>query len=125
MTAPHHQVCGVLDFEFATPAPRAFDVAMALRMTMRVWDNAEPWPTIQAFFRGYRPWIALSGQEIQALPLLIRLRSVMALLLRLGRQQEVTQIPRPIQYCRTNVHWFARYGERFLKEVNAAATPAQ
>ncbi len=120
-----HQACGVLDFEFATPAPRAFDVAMALRMTMRVWENAEPWTTIQAFFQGYRSWITLSGQEIQVLPMLIRLRSVMALLLRLGRRQEVAQIPRPIKYCRNNVHWFERNEERFLDAVSDAATSGQ
>ncbi|MBN1876427.1 MAG: phosphotransferase [Anaerolineae bacterium] len=112
-----NQVRGLLDFEFATPAPRAFDVAMALRMTMRVWENPEPWATIRAFFQGYRPWIVLSEQEVHALPMLIRLRSVMASLLRLGRQQDLAQIATPIQYCRNNVQWFERYGQQFLDYV--------
>ncbi len=119
----HNRVCGLLDFEFATPAPRAFDVAMALRMTMRVWDNVTPWTTIQAFFQGYRLRITLSEQEIQALPMLIRLRSVMASLLRLGRQHTVAQLPEPLQYCRNNVRWFTQYEGQFLEEVNMAANP--
>lgn len=115
------RVSGLLDFEFATPAPRAFDVAMALRMTMRVWENPTPWATIRAFFQGYRPWIKLSDQEIDALPMLIRLRSVMALLLTLGRQRNLDRVPIQIQYCRNNVQWFEQNYKQFLDCVRQEA----
>jgi homoserine kinase type II len=36
------RVTAVLDFEFAAPAARALDVAMGLRMTMRIWEDPEP-----------------------------------------------------------------------------------
>lgn len=35
----HGQVSAFIDFEFACPAPRGLDIAMALRMTMRIWEQ--------------------------------------------------------------------------------------
>jgi homoserine kinase type II len=112
-------VSAVLDFEFATPATRALDVAMGLRMTMRVWENQEPWKVIQAFFRGYACWIHLSEQEIQALPTLIRLRNVMALLWRLGRDLEHERILTQIEYQQNYVRWLAQYKSQFLDVLHA------
>ena len=47
------RVAAVLDFEFACPAPRALDLAMGLRMTMRVWESGDPWPAARRFLESY------------------------------------------------------------------------
>jgi Ser/Thr protein kinase RdoA (MazF antagonist) len=108
------QVSAVLDFEFAAPAARAFDVAMGLRMTMRVWENPEPWNSIRAFFRGYSGWIHLLEKEILALPTLIRLRNTMALLWLLGRDVDHERIPVHIGYQQNYVRWLEQHESKFL-----------
>lgn len=111
------RVSTVLDFEFATPAARALDVAMGLRMTMRVWENPEPWESIYAFFRSYSPWIQLTEAELQALPTLIRLRNVMGLLWWLGRDLEHEWILTLIGYHQNYVHWLAQHESQFLDVI--------
>lgn len=55
------RVVGVLDFEFAAPTPRALDVAMGLRMTMRVWEDPEPWETVHRLWADELRAIANEG----------------------------------------------------------------
>lgn len=68
------RVSAVLDFEFATSAARALDVAMGLRMTIRVWENPEPWDEARRFCQGYTRWTTLT--EAEAMPWLMRLRAL-------------------------------------------------
>jgi Ser/Thr protein kinase RdoA (MazF antagonist) len=79
------RVSAILDFEFATLAPRALDVAMGLRMIMRVWEQPEPWAVVRLFCRGYTQWLPLLEREIRAIPWLIRLRGAITVLWWLGR----------------------------------------
>jgi homoserine kinase type II len=80
------RVSAVLDFEFAAPAPRALDAAMGLRMTMRLWENPEPWEMVRRFCRGYTRWMPLTDAELSAIPQLLRLRGAITVLWWLGRR---------------------------------------
>lgn len=110
-------VSAVLDFEFLSPAARALDVAMALRMTMRIWDNPEPWPIVERFFAGYRRWTHLTEDEIAALPLLLRLRSALPIVWWVGRQESLARVPSLMENQRTLVDWLAWYERPFLERV--------
>lgn len=111
------RVSAVLDFEFTSPAARALDIAMALRMTMRIWDNPTPWFLVEAFFAGYRRWVHLTQAEIEGLPWLLRLRSSMSILWWVGRQQNLARVPSLIENQRTMVQWLSQYEEQFLEHV--------
>jgi Ser/Thr protein kinase RdoA (MazF antagonist) len=76
------------------------------------------WDTIHAFFCGYSQWIHLTEQEILALPRLIRLRNVMALLWWLGRQRELDRIPTLIGYLQNSARWFEQYETQFVDTVS-------
>jgi len=69
------QVTAVLDWEFATVAARALDVAMGLRLVMQVWDDAAPWKFVARFAHGYGRHTRMTEAELAALPQLLRLRN--------------------------------------------------
>jgi len=87
------RVSAMLDFEFAAPAARALDVAMGLRMTMRVWQNPEPWDVVSRFCRGYARWLPVTEAEARALPWLMRLRGAITVLWWLGRRRRADDGP--------------------------------
>lgn len=110
-------VTAFIDFEFACPAPRGLDVAMALRMTMRVWEQENPWPSAEAFCRGYRRSARLSTAEAQELPQLLQLRSAMGILWALGRGVPI-DAPRLLEhigYLRNAVRWLDQHGARLVE----------
>lgn len=75
------RVAAILDFEFACPAARALDVAMALRMIMQLDSNPQnSWAMAEQFCCGYAEWITLTAQEIAAMPQLIGLRTAIPLI---------------------------------------------
>lgn len=112
------RVAAVLDFEFAAPSARALDTAMGLRMTMRVWENPEPWEAIRAFCRGYTRWASLTGDEIRLMPWLIRLRGSMSVLwwLRHPYGDASVLLPR-ITYLRNFVGWLETHEDRFVETL--------
>lgn len=108
----------VLDFEFATPAARALDVAMGLRMTMRYWENPEPWPAIRHFCRGYRRHLSLTEAEVLALPQLLRLRSALPTLWWMGRTDARRDLSRAllcIGYQQELARWLDRYEAQLVE----------
>lgn len=107
-------VTAVLDFEFACPAARGLDLAMALRMTMRVWAQDNPWPSAEAFCRGYARFTALSAAEAAQLPALMRLRSAMGILWALGRggPLDAPRLLEHVGYLRNTVRWLDQHGDR-------------
>lgn len=114
------RLAAVLDWEFATLAPRALDVAMGLRMAMRIWDNPEPWEEIRRFCRGYTRWMRVVEDEVQALPWLIRLRTAITVLWWIGRTAptgEVGPIPDRIEMLQNTVGWLERYEQQLLDVV--------
>jgi len=117
------RVSAVLDWEFSTSAARALDVAMGLRMTMRVWENPEPWEAARRFCHGYTRWISLTEAEVRALPTLIRLRSAIPVLWSLGHPPVPgagDRFLRGIQYLQNYVRWLDRHEEQFVDVVMEA-----
>jgi Ser/Thr protein kinase RdoA (MazF antagonist) len=82
-------VTGLLDFEFAGPDLRAIDLACGLwSFTLGYRGSGAEWPIIEAFSRGYRQFGALDFDEWAALPTLLRLRDLAALVHRVGRRRQ-------------------------------------
>ena len=118
------RVRAVLDWEFATLAPRALDIAMGLRMTMQVWDNPEPWEIARRFCRGYGRWIRLTEAEVLALPQLIRLRTAIPLLWWLGRREtrdDLDRIPAHIERVQRATRWLDDHAPRLVDLVSGEA----
>jgi Ser/Thr protein kinase RdoA (MazF antagonist) len=83
------RVTGVLDFEFCARDLRAMDLTVALTWwPVRRFGTGEEWPVIAAFTRGYARHLTLTDREIEALPLLFRLRGYTSLIHRLGRARQ-------------------------------------
>jgi Ser/Thr protein kinase RdoA (MazF antagonist) len=108
------QVSAFIDFEFACPAPRGLDIAMALRMTMRIWQQPDPWASAMAFCRGYQRVTRLSEAEVAQLPELFRLRGAMGTLWALGRGTPVdpARILEHLGYLRNAAAWLDQHGSR-------------
>jgi Ser/Thr protein kinase RdoA (MazF antagonist) len=113
------RVTAVLDFEFAGLAPRAFDLAMALRMTMRAWENPDPWDPARRLCQGYRRWMRLSAHECAQLPALFRLRSAMGILWALGRAEplDAERLLLNLGYLRAASAWLDHAGDRLAALV--------
>lgn len=118
------QVTAIIDFEFACPAPRGLDVAMALRMTMRVWTQPDPWPSAEAFCRGYARSATLSTAETTQLPALMRLRSAMGILWALGRgvPLDAPRLLEHIGYLWNTVRWLDQHGDRLTELATRTLT---
>jgi homoserine kinase type II len=120
------RVAALLDFEYACPAPRALDLAMALRMTMRVWENPDPWPAARAVLAAYLAGAPLTGAEARSIPALIRLRSAIPVLWRLGRMErpeDAQAVLRGITFLRNATTWLDQHGTR-LAELAVALSRA-
>jgi Ser/Thr protein kinase RdoA (MazF antagonist) len=115
----HGQVSAFIDFEFACPAPRGLDIAMALRMTMRLWAQPTPWASVEAFCRGYQRMTRLSAAEAEQLPELFRLRGAMGTLWALGRDAPLnsTRLLEHLGYLRNAAAWLDQQGLRFADLV--------
>jgi homoserine kinase type II len=79
-------VAGVLDWEFATRDVRAMDLAVALLgWAGHLFDTGREWAVLEAVGGGYVGHTALCREEVEALPLLFRLRAAATLIHRIGR----------------------------------------
>lgn len=116
-----NRICAVLDFEFTSPDVRLVDVAMGLMAVMRIWENPEPWPSIEQFCRGYCRCARLELVEVQALPSIMRLNNAWSTLWWLGRARLVGNISaevRRIVYARQFVHWLSEHESRLVDAVH-------
>jgi homoserine kinase type II len=113
------QVSAFIDFEFACPAARGLDIAMALRMTMRIWQQPAPWASVEAFCRGYRRMTRLSEVEAAQLPELFRLRGAMGTLWALGRDAPLNpaRMLEHLGYLRNAAAWLDQHGSRLADLV--------
>lgn len=120
-------VSGVLDFEFASPGPRAMDFAVGLwAFGIAHWRTGEDWPLIAAFAAGFRRRIALTPVEIDALPTLIHLREATSLIHWIGRFRQGLTNERDIE-DRTNRFlnvddWIRTHGGELVHHVAAATS---
>ncbi len=84
-----NRVSGVLDFEFAGPDIRVYDLARSLSLfTVSPWSHARGWPRVAAFAAGYRAHLELTSAELSALPDVMRLYRTWSLIHREGRRRE-------------------------------------
>lgn len=113
-------VVAVLDWEFAGPAARALDLAMALRMTIRPWEHGDQWKQVRTFFGSYNQFTRLEPNEIAALPLLLRLRTITPGLWWMGR--DGAAVLRSIGYLQTMTNWLDQHGERLIAVIADAQT---
>lgn len=120
------RVSGILDFEFASPGPRAMDVAIGLGafgISMRQPDN--DWKLLDAFAAGYRRRIALTAPEIDALPDLLRLREATSLahwVERHGRGLTTEHdIVRRVERLLDVSQWMTEHGDNLIEYVAQAA----
>ncbi|WP_028549362.1 phosphotransferase [Paenibacillus sp. UNC451MF] len=91
------EISGVLDFEFVTPDLRAMDAAVFLCELIR-HEEENSWSLVESFISGYGQAARLNEDEIDALPQLILLRSMVLCIHFLGRywdgideEQDVTR----------------------------------
>ena len=115
-----NQIAAVLDFEFACKSPRALDIAMGLRMTMRPWENPNPWAPLRVYAAGYRSIrpAGLTAEEVQCLPELLILRSASSVFLRLSRLREINDHENTIaaiERVRSTTNWLDGKGREFLE----------
>lgn len=121
-------VSGVLDFEFASPGPRAMDLAVALwGFGISHWRSGGDWPLVEVFATGYRRRVALSPVEIAALPDLIRLREATSLIHWIGRlRQGLTTEPDIVSRTDRLLQvdgWVHTHGDELVQRVEQAAPP--
>ena len=83
-----NRITGILDFEFAARDLRAGELAAPLMQFSRnARDTVPDWEPIRAFAAGYRARIALSRDEIEAVPDLTRLWRASTLVHREGKRR--------------------------------------
>ncbi len=102
----------------------ALDLAMGLRMTMRVWENPEPWRTVECFCRGYTRWVRLVEAEAEAIPWLIRLRNAFFTTWLMGRALTAGDV-RPqlwrIELMQEFVRWLGAHEQQLVDTLKHEA----
>ena len=117
------RVAAILDFEFACPAARALDAAMALRMIMQLDSNPmNPWAVAEQFCQGYAAWITLTPQEIAAMPQLIRLRTAIPVIwaVRNAERPNPTSLVQAIRRMQASTAWMNRHQAQLIALLQMA-----
>ncbi len=117
------RVAAILYFEFACPAARALDVAMALRMTMQLDSNpVDPWAVAEHFCQGYAELIKLTPLEIRAMPQLISLRTAIPLIWALSKPTLPSQssVELAIQRMQYSKNWLNQQQAQFSQLLYAS-----
>jgi homoserine kinase type II len=118
------RVSGVLDFEFATFDLRVLDLVVALSWwpVAHLGTGAE-WPLIDALGRGYSSVVAVSADEVEALPALLRLRALGSLLHRIERFAQGHATPEEVlvrvQQTLRREDWLGANTPRLLEMAHA------
>ena len=116
-------VTGILDFEFCGPDFRILDLAYALsQWPSGWWNTGVEWSVIDAFGKGYLQRQKLTSAELEALPLIFRLRAGTSLFFRFGRYQQgletsqtlLEQVQEVLRY----EAWLQANEAEFLRHVN-------
>ena len=117
------RVAAILDFEFACPAARALDVAMALRMIMQLDSNpTNPWAVAEQFCRSYAEWITLTPQEITAMPHLIGLRTAIPVIWALSKTERPnpTSLVQAIRRMQASKVWMHQHQAQLISLLQTA-----
>jgi homoserine kinase type II len=118
----NHQVTAVLDFEFAAPDLRVFDVCVALSWwPINVMGTGKEWSIIDTFGAAYVSHFPLLEEELLAIPALLRLRDATSLVYRIGRyfagQETDTRIQHRIQHSLWREAWLSAHQNQLLEHV--------
>ncbi|WP_245855872.1 phosphotransferase [Paenibacillus rigui] len=88
------RISGILDFEFVTSDLRVMEAAVFISELVR--HHRQHWELIEAFVQGYSTTASLSNSEIEALPQLVLLRSLVLCIHFLGRHWAIgDQVNKP------------------------------
>lgn len=114
------KISAILDLEFVTHDLRVMEVAVSISDFIDdKEDEAMIVQKITAFLTGYGSRVRLKEEEIQALPLLIQLRSLDVFIHFLGRYWDgVDSIDKVKKYARKaarRVSWISKHQEKFIK----------
>ncbi len=89
-----NSVTGILDFEFCGPDLRILDLTYALsQWPSGLWNTGKEWAVIDAFGQGYCGQQRLTVAELDALPLIFRLRATTGLFFHGGRLAQGVEAP--------------------------------
>ena len=120
------RVSGVLDFEVASPDIRAMDLAVGLwSFGLAARRSRNLWSLVEAFARGYGRLTAPTPGEIDALPILLRLREATSLVHWFGRFRQGLATEAGIAERETATlsldDWLHVHGEELIRRVEDAA----
>lgn len=121
------KVQGLVDFEFAGPDFRAFDLAAALYVITVRAEERTRWATLEAFAGAYRRSLPLDPLEVAALPDLMLRRAAVGLVHWLGRwragiadrSEPVDRVRRTARFSR----WLDENAPRVALTVAGEALP--
>lgn len=116
-------VTGVLDFEFCGPDLRILDLAYALtQWPAGLWNTGKEWAVIDSFTQGYLQRQKLTPAELEALPLIFRLRSTTSLFFRFGRYVRGLETPESmrerLQEALNTESWLQMHEQELLSQIH-------
>lgn len=116
-------VTGVLDFEFCGPDLRIVDLAYALtQWPAGLWNTGKEWAVMRSFIQGYLQRQQLTLAELEALPLIFRLRSTTSLFFRFGRYVRGMETPESmrarIRDALSNESWLQRHEQELMSWIH-------
>ena len=119
------QVTGVLDFEFCTRDVRAMDLTVALSWwPVAQFGSGDEWPIVAAVARGYARHVVLSAAEVEAIPVLFRLRGYTSLIHRLGRWRAglspLPAVTGRVEAALEREEWLAANAARLVQMIGEA-----
>lgn len=119
-----NSVTGVLDFEFCGPDLRVLDLTYALsQWPSGLWNTGKEWAIIDAFGQGYLNQQRLALTELEALPLIFRLRAATSLFFHLGRfaqgVETAEEILERIQEILVNEAWLQIHARELVRHAHS------
>ncbi|XEC94324.1 phosphotransferase enzyme family protein [Paenibacillus tarimensis] len=116
------QMNGVLDFDFASWDLRALELAVCLNHLLQFGDDSLE--HVQSFVDQYFRYMTLNEDEIEKLPLLMRMYYVSLLTIYIGQHAEGKDIQSPFLFILDQLYrrtiWLERDSERLIRVVSAA-----
>lgn len=118
------RVTAVLDFEFAGHDIRVLDLCVALSWwPINLLGTGKEWQLIDAFGTAYTQQIALSKEELLAIPTVLRLRDATSFVHRLGRylagMETESRMQDRVQHSLWREAWLSAHQTTLLKHVLA------
>jgi homoserine kinase type II len=118
------RLTAVLDFEMAQPDARAIDVASGLYFTLRPWEEQAGLEPLRAFCRGYARHIRLTRAEVDAIPLLVRLRNIVSVIWHVGQSRRLGREPERAAWrlakARATAAWLEQHAARLANLIRKA-----